>query len=119
MKQLFTEGLAKMQAGDIDARLSRRPIERYQWPLGAALFCLAASFLIRERKRVRARSCVATAADCLRRPHPGSSWRILSFVATRHRTGPVSTPIDRRNFSEAYQRIQEDAKGTSANRRHG
>jgi len=54
MKQLFSEGLAKMQAGDIDARLSRRPIERYQWPLGAALFFLATGFLMRERRRVRA-----------------------------------------------------------------
>ena len=54
MKQLFAEGLAKMQAGDIDARLSRRPIERYQWPLGAALFFLAVAFLMRERRRVRA-----------------------------------------------------------------
>jgi Ca-activated chloride channel homolog len=54
MKQLFAEGLAKMQAGDIDARLSRRPIERYQWPLGAALFFLAAAFLMRERRRMRA-----------------------------------------------------------------
>ena len=53
MKQLFTEGLTKMQAGDIDARLSRRPIERYQWPLGAAIFFLAASFMMRERKRLR------------------------------------------------------------------
>ena len=55
MKQLFTEGLTKMQAGDIDARLSRRPIERYQWPLGAAIFfspgaCLP---LMRERRRLR------------------------------------------------------------------
>lgn len=54
MKQLFAEGLAKMQAGDIDARLSRRPIERYQWPLGAALFFLATAFLMRERRRPRA-----------------------------------------------------------------
>jgi len=54
MKQLFAEGLAKMQAGDIDARLSRRPIERYQWPLGAALFFLATGFLMRERRRLRA-----------------------------------------------------------------
>src|SRR5947207_1544915 len=53
MKQLFAEGLAKMQSGDIDARLSRRPIERYQWPLGASMFFLAASFLMRERKRLR------------------------------------------------------------------
>ncbi len=53
MKQLFAEGLGKMQAGDIDARLSRRPIERYQWPLGAALIFLVASFLMRERRRQR------------------------------------------------------------------
>src|SRR5439155_21051261 len=30
MKQLFNEGLAKMQTGEIDDRMSRRPIERYQ-----------------------------------------------------------------------------------------
>jgi Ca-activated chloride channel homolog len=54
MKQLFAEGPAKMHAGDIDARLSQRPIERYQWPLGAAMFFLAASFLMRERRRLRA-----------------------------------------------------------------
>src|ERR1044071_9000468 len=53
MKPLFTEGLTKMVAGDIDARLSRRPIERYQWPLGTAMFFLAASFLMRERRRLR------------------------------------------------------------------
>src|SRR5207244_5816624 len=51
MRQLFAEGLAKMQAGEIDDRMSRKPIERYQWPLGAALLVFAASFLLRERKR--------------------------------------------------------------------
>jgi Ca-activated chloride channel family protein len=54
MKQLYNEGLATMQAGDIDARLSRRPIERYQWPLGAAVLFFTLSFVMRERKRVRA-----------------------------------------------------------------
>jgi len=53
MKTLFTEGLAKMQAGEIDDRMSRRPIERYQWPLAAALFALVLSYLARERKRRR------------------------------------------------------------------
>lgn len=51
MKQVVREGLAKMQAGDIDARLSRRPIERYQWPLGAACIALAGWFLVSERGR--------------------------------------------------------------------
>src|SRR5437016_7189448 len=48
MKQLFDEGLAKMQTGEIDDRMSRRPIERYQWPLGAALVVFGAAFLLRE-----------------------------------------------------------------------
>ena len=60
MKQLFADGLAKMQAGDIDARLSRRPIERFQWPLGAALLFLAAAFVMRERRRVRSHTATAS-----------------------------------------------------------
>ena len=55
MQQLYTEGLAKMQAAEMDVRLSRRPIERYEWPLGAALVALALSILIGERKRRRER----------------------------------------------------------------
>ena len=76
MKQLIEQGLSKMQAGDIDARLSRRPIERYEWPLGAAILALAASQLINERK--------ATRAFC--------SWRRSMTV-----TAPkLATVIDRR-----------------------
>ena len=71
MQQLYTEGLSKMQAAEMDVRLSRRPIERYEWPLGAAIIALAFSILIGERKRVRERSYVpspvktATAATAL------------------------------------------------------
>ncbi len=50
MQQLQGEGLAKMQAAAMDVRLSRRPIERYEWPLSAALIALAFSILIPERK---------------------------------------------------------------------
>jgi len=55
MQQIYNEGLAKMQAAEFDVRLSRRPIERYEWPLGAALIALALSILIGERKRARQR----------------------------------------------------------------
>ena len=51
MRQLYEQGLAKLQAGEIDARLSRRPIERYEWPLAAAILFLAASVFINDRKR--------------------------------------------------------------------
>jgi hypothetical protein len=32
MQQIYSEGLAQMQAAEFDVRLSRRPIERYEWP---------------------------------------------------------------------------------------
>src|SRR6266581_5333929 len=71
MQQVQSEGLAKMQAAEMDVRLSRRPIERYELPLGAGLIALALSILIGERKRtgervhVRAPVRIATAAAAL------------------------------------------------------
>src|SRR5205814_10688895 len=56
MSQLYSQGLANMKAADIDARLGRRPIERYEWPLGAAMLALTMSILIGERRRVRVRA---------------------------------------------------------------
>src|SRR5205807_6280337 len=55
MAQLYSQGLANMKAAEIDARLSRTPIERYEWPLGAAILAITMSILIGERKRIRAR----------------------------------------------------------------
>src|SRR5215472_5632485 len=62
MQQIQGEGLAKMQAADMDVRLSRRPIERYEWPLGVALIALALSILIPERKRARQKTHVPVPA---------------------------------------------------------
>src|SRR5436853_7067217 len=58
MSQLYSQGLASLKATEIDARLSRTPIERYEWPLGAALLALTMSILIGERKRARVRATV-------------------------------------------------------------
>src|SRR5437660_2136741 len=56
MQQVQSEGLAKMQAAEMDVRLSRRPIERYEWPLSAALIAPTLSILIPERLRIRQRA---------------------------------------------------------------
>jgi Ca-activated chloride channel homolog len=53
MRQLYTEGLSKLKAAEIDARLSSRPIERYEWPLAGAIMALIASLFINDRKRVQ------------------------------------------------------------------
>jgi len=50
---LYTEGLSKLKAAEIDARLSSRPIERYEWPLAGVIVALVASVFINDRKRTQ------------------------------------------------------------------
>ncbi|HEY2625163.1 MAG TPA: VWA domain-containing protein [Candidatus Udaeobacter sp.] len=103
MQQLFTEGLAKMQAAEMDVRLSRRPIERYEWPLGAALTTLALSILIGERKRSRERvyartpAKIATAAAAL--------W--LAFCQFAFGVAPGLDAYRDGKFSDAYSQFQQ------------
>jgi Ca-activated chloride channel family protein len=106
MKQLFAEGLAKMQAGDIDARLSRRPIERYQWPLGGAMSFLAASFLLRERKRLRVLSSREIAAK-----KTLAMAAILLLLANASFAETPGLDAYRQNkFPEAYQEFEKTLK---------
>ncbi len=51
MTKIVEGGLEKMTEKEIDARQSRQPIERYQWPLTAAVILLASSVLVGERRR--------------------------------------------------------------------
>lgn len=51
MRQIVERGLGQMTEHEIDARQARKPIERYQWPLSAAILLLVAGLLTRERKR--------------------------------------------------------------------
>jgi Ca-activated chloride channel family protein len=48
---IANEGVGKMEEADITANSSRRPIERYQWPLGAAIGLLMLQALVGERRR--------------------------------------------------------------------
>ncbi len=116
MQQIQNEGLAKMQAAEMDVRLSRRPIERYEWPLGAALIVLAFSILIPERKsatgwirrgkRARGRTYVpapakaATAAVAL----------MLLLSASAFATAPGVDAYQQGKFEDAYKEFQEILK---------
>src|SRR5260370_36726738 len=82
MQQVQSEGLSKMQAAEMDVRLSRRPIERYEWPLGGALIALALSILIPERKRIRARAHVPAPARNARRSDAGGPVKSACAPAT-------------------------------------
>src|SRR5438046_1167711 len=106
MQQIYTEGLAKMQAAEMDVRLSRRPIERYESPLGTALITLALSILIGERKRTRERAFarapakIATAATAL--------WIALCHFGFG--AAPGLDAYRDRKFSDAYSQFQETLK---------
>lgn len=68
MKRILTDGLGQLADRDLDATQSRKPIERYQWPLAAAIAALFFSVLINERKRaarIAGRRRMATAAVML------------------------------------------------------
>jgi Ca-activated chloride channel family protein len=106
MKQLFDEGLAKMQAGDIDDRMSRRPIERYQWPLGAALVVFAAAFLLRERKRERARAVAPVAP----RRALATATVVLLFAGNSFAAAPGLDAYRNDNYTEAYQQFEKTLK---------
>ena len=104
MRQLYADGLAQMQTGDIDARMSRQPIERYQWPLGAALAALAASLLVRERKRQRVPVVPpkATATRSL-----ATAAVLLSLASVAAAAAPGLDAYHEQRFSEAYQQFQK------------
>jgi Ca-activated chloride channel homolog len=103
MKQLFSDGLAKMQVADINARLSRRAIERYEWPLSAAILLFALALLINDRKGQQAR----------RRPErkrsiAGATAVLLLFAAGWARAASPGLQLyEEQKFPEAYEHFQK------------
>jgi len=81
MKQIIQDGLGKMKEKEIDARMSRRPIERYQWPLSAALVLLVTSSLLGERKRSKRRVVAPVAVRA------AALLLLLSLVAQAKNSG--------------------------------
>ena len=119
MRQLYDDGLAKMQAGEIDTKMSRQPIERFQWPLGAAILALMASVLINERKRAR-RSSVAAVYD--RRTSAASTRNgghrpplqsaalliaILFISVSAHAAAPGLDAYRNQEFGKAYEEFTQ------------
>lgn len=106
MQQVQNEGLAKMQAAEMDVRLSRRPIERYEWPLGASLLALALSMLISERGRVRQRVYVAAPAKTA----AAAAALLVLLYSSAHATAPGLDAYQQGKFEDAYRYFQETLK---------
>jgi Ca-activated chloride channel family protein len=53
LEALYQDVLAKLPREDLKSRMHQIPIERFQWPLGFSIFCLALEPLLGERRRRR------------------------------------------------------------------
>src|SRR5438132_3271219 len=106
MQQIYNEGLAKMQAAEIDVRLSRRPIERYEWPLGAAVIALGLSILIGERKRVRERIHVPAPAKVT----AATAALVIFLCQFAFGSAAGLDAYSNGKFEDAYSQFQETLK---------
>ena len=105
MSELYSQGLATMKAAEFDARLSRTPIERYEWPLGAAMLALTMSILIGERKRVLAR------ARLPRWTKVAVPATALLLIFARPAFGTASTGLNlyrEGKYNDAYKSFEQD-----------
>jgi Ca-activated chloride channel family protein len=120
MQQIQNEGLAKMQAAEMDVRLSRRPVERYEWPLAAALIALALSILIPERKRARQRAYAAAPVPARRATRgiadaPAGAATAVALLAmflssSAFASAPGLDAYRGGKFEDAYSQFQEALK---------
>jgi Ca-activated chloride channel homolog len=118
MQQIQNEGLAKMQAAEMDVRLSRRPIERYEWSLGAALIALVFSILIPERKRARQKASAPAPARDVARGVAGTPAGVTAMVAllmmflssSLFATAPGLDAYRNGKFEDAYGQFQQTLK---------
>ena len=78
---IAADGIGKMEEADITSNSSRRPIERYQWPLGAAIGLLILQGLVGERRRRR----FAAAAIVAFAVFPSAAWAAPAGVEAYER----------------------------------
>ncbi len=85
LNTIYQEKLRLVPKRDLKQRLERVPLERFEWPLGAAIFLLFLDFLISDRKRERKQQELPSAARRMKTPAALSA--MLLFVSMSHDAG--------------------------------
>src|SRR5437763_1682425 len=102
MRQLYADGLSKLKTAEIDARLSSRPIERYEWPLAGAIVALIASLFINDRKRAQTPRRSPVKREVL-------VAASLLFVATAEVNAVSGIDLyNKGRYEDAYAQFQKD-----------
>lgn len=100
MKQILINGLGQLTERDLDATQARKPIERYQWPLGAAIASLFFSMFINERKRV-------TSVAGSRRLATSAAVVLIVCSTARGALNPGVNLYDDKKYEESYKSFAE------------
>ena len=100
MTKIAREGLAKMSEQDIDSKLSRQPIERYQWPLGAGIILLALTMLVGERRRGGGLAGARRAATIV-------AWLSLALAGASAAPADLYAAGKYEDAQQAWQRLAE------------
>jgi Ca-activated chloride channel family protein len=105
-EHLVKNGLAHIKAEQFDAKTSRRPIERFEWPLGCALFLVAAAFLLGDSRRSPQKPLYTAQKSRLpESPLAGTALLALLFFGSENGVFAKNQAI------EAYER--QDFKGAA------
>ena len=129
LRTIIQDGLSRLKIAEIEARISRRPIERYQWPLGFALAALSLAWLLGERRLAPASAASpgvgvgAGSAGTRRSPALAPVWVAFGLCAglagaaapagAAEPGNPTSTALDlyqAGKYNEAYDAFEELAK---------
>lgn len=91
LNTIYQEKLRFVPKRELKQRLERVPLERFEWPLGAAIILLFLDFLISDRKRERKQRSLPSAA---RRVKAGAAVSVALFLtmlgsARAEKTTPV------------------------------
>lgn len=104
---LYERGLAPLPRGELAAARVRRPIDRFQWPLGLAIVLLVIELFISERRR--------PSRDQLKAATPTPFWKAAAVLLLAGTTAMASPGSARRAYDkgefntalEEYRRLHE------------
>jgi Ca-activated chloride channel family protein len=130
LEVLYQARLAELPKGNLGSRMLRQPRERFQWPLGFAIFLLLIEVFLPDRKRVPATEGIRNATHASLRQALGFGLALLCTLPALASPAAARQAYDQGRYVEAereYQRLlqkrPEDPRlrfnlGTTAYRNH-
>ena len=101
---IYQEKLRLVPKSEQDQRMERIPLERFEWPLGAAIGLLLLEFFISDRRRAKATRPLASAARRVKIVPPSAAVLILGILASGLADGSAAeTPDPRKIYNDGTE----------------